>query len=216
MFTKLLRMLVGVLVVGAMAPASALAAYGSFSGTVTSATTGADLGGITANLYSDPNSPPISTQHTAPNGSYGSGELSDGTYYIQFDGTSQGYNQTGLTKVVVSGGTATPATVNGALTPDSVTGTVVNQRDQPGISGVTVALVNTSSQQVATTTSGQGGAFSFSAVPQGRIHRAGEPAGQHALQRRHLLRSSRRWAVRRSRTSRCRSPPTQFPEPPTI
>jgi Carboxypeptidase regulatory-like domain len=166
MLRHLRRMVMGVLVLGALAPASALA-NASFTGTVTSSATGSGLGGVTVNYYSGGASSPFVYESTAPNGTYTSPLLTPGTYDVQFDGSSQGYGQSGLIQVVVSGTTATPATVNGSLTPDSVSGSVVDQRNSLPVSGVTVALVNNASQQVAQTTTDGNGAYSFSVIAPG-------------------------------------------------
>ncbi|WP_426954437.1 SdrD B-like domain-containing protein [Muricoccus radiodurans] len=135
----------------------------------------------------------VSTTTTDPDGIYSFAGVAPGTYYVQFvapGGTvftarDQGSNEAldsdvnpanGLSGSVVvsSGGTIsnvgagiyTPVTVSGLLFTDA-DGDGLRSSGEAGIAGQTVRLLNASGTVVATTTTGTGGAYSFTGQPPG-------------------------------------------------
>jgi Carboxypeptidase regulatory-like domain len=164
--------LLAVLALGALLPGRALADV-SMTGEVTNAATGNPIAGATVYIYnaSDP-SQPIIEMPSENNGSFLTGSLPNGSYDVEVDGSSQGYaiqwyngatSQSGATAVTVSGTTITPSSVNLALTPDAISGTVTASGS--GLSGVEVELVTSANKQVAQTTTDTSGRYAFSPVP---------------------------------------------------
>lgn len=174
---RVLVALLGALALGALLPGHALA-DASMTGNVTNGATGNPIAGASVNIYNAAEvqgSPPILEQQTENDGSFLTGSLPDGSYDVQVDGSSQGYaiqwyngvtSQSGATAVVVNGTTITPSTVNVALDPDSVSGTVTDQANSD-LSGVEVELVSSADKEIAETTTNTNGRYLFSPVPPG-------------------------------------------------
>ena len=175
---RVLVALLGALALGALLPGHALADV-SMTGKVTNAATGNAIAGATVNIYNAAEaqgSPPIIELQTENDGSFLSGSLPNGSYDVQVDGSSQGYaiqwysdaaSQSGATAVIVNGTTITPSSVNVALDPDSLSGTVTDQATSGDVSGAEVELVSSADKEIAETTTDTNGQYLFSPVPPG-------------------------------------------------
>jgi Carboxypeptidase regulatory-like domain len=174
---RVLVALLAALALGALLPGHALADV-SMTGKVTNGATGNPVAGASVNIYNAAEvqgSPPIIQLQTENDGSFLTGSLPDGSYDVQVDGSSQGYaiqwysgatSQGGATAVIVNGTTITPSTVNVALDPDSISGTVTDQANSD-LSGVEVELVSSADKEIAETTTNTNGRYLFSPVPPG-------------------------------------------------
>ncbi|WP_458098530.1 SdrD B-like domain-containing protein [Roseomonas sp. WA12] len=152
----------------------------------------AGVAGTTVRLL-DSSGALVTSTTTASDGTYNFGSLVPGTYQVEFvapngtvfTGQDQGNNDaldsdaapgTGRTTsiIVASGGSITnvaagvyaPATVSGTLFTDS-NGDGLRGTGETGPAGVTVQLINAAGTVAATTTTGTGGAYSFTGVAPG-------------------------------------------------
>jgi predicted outer membrane repeat protein len=165
---------------------------GSISGQITAAATGADgpsnppLAGVSVALL-DANSNTLATTTTDANGQYSFSSLNSGTYTVAFTAPS-GYlmeesgTSTWSSSVTTQGSGAVvnatayqPATVSGTIFVDA-DGLGTPDSNNPGLPGVTVALVN-DSQTVVSTTTDSNGDYSFSNVAPGSSVQVTEPTG---------------------------------------
>lgn len=151
---------------------------------------GEGLEGVTVNLYDSANNL-IGVTHTNENGQYWFSALSAGTYRVAVDTSTLPNAGTGLNNTVdPDGGTANESTVALAAgqiilnqdfgyqvsTPNSISGTLWNDVDADGtlsagettgFAGVSVDLLDSDGNVIATTVTDANGNYAFSGLPDG-------------------------------------------------
>ncbi|MGP0052328.1 MAG: carboxypeptidase regulatory-like domain-containing protein [Solirubrobacteraceae bacterium] len=142
-----------------LAPAAALAANGSVTGTVSDATTTNPVQGITVSVET-PGGTVIASATTLANGTYNVVAVPPGTYVAQFDpGSAAGYltqwysDETTLgaaTSFTVASATPTP-NISAALVenPGQISGTVTDATTNAGLGGIDVRVETTGGDEIA-------------------------------------------------------------------
>ncbi len=149
------------------------------------------IGGVTVTLYDDLGTV-IGTRITAADGSYNFANLSSGDYEV-VETDPAGYISTtnNTVPVTVTSGSNTqvdfgdrlitsgnPSTIRGTVYDDNINGDGIRDPGEPGISGVTIDLLNDSGGVIATTATALDGTYSFPGLAAGIYSvRETDPAG---------------------------------------
>jgi hypothetical protein len=155
---------------------AALVEGGKIKGTVTDANTHASLANIEVVAYETERNPVANTE-TAANGTYTLSGLATGHYEVEFSAPSGKYlTQFNGAKALLSqaspfsvtaGSTTEP--INAAMVPafGALSGTVTNASSHAAIEHVEVKVYDSGDSYVASTETGEGGAYTVSGVPPG-------------------------------------------------